>query len=229
MTAISSRIRDRQIFVVVGVLFAIAVIGHLRGTLTLGEAVRLALILATLLLQAIAIAGAATTQFKSEGASEKLGMALNGLFVGLLPILCSVTTWLDFADYPSPRFSVLTGLVLGGVGLLVFWQAHRDLGRYFSKFVELKEDHKLVTTGIYRLVRHPLYTSLFLMALGQALLISNWLVGPAALVSFLWIYLFRIPEEEAVLETKFGQDYRDYIGRTGRLLPRLNALGRAAT
>ena len=202
-------------------------IGVYRGTLDMGEVARLSFVLAIMTLQALTMAGASPSQTRYENLGDRFGMGLNGLGSGFLPLLCFTTTWIDFANYAPATFQFWTGLGLSLAGLTVFWRAHQDLGRNFSKFVEIKQDHKLITTGIYRYVRHPLYAGLVLLAAGQGFLIANWLVGPAALIGFLVVYLLRIPNEEAVLEAKFGQEYTDYAQQTGRLFPRLLGAGPA--
>ena len=79
-----------------------------------------------------------------------------------------------------------------------------------------------MTRGVYRLVRHPMYTSFFISGLGQALLLANWIAGPAALVAVAVLVIVRVPSEEQMMIAQFGNDYRDYVHRTGGILPRLS-------
>ncbi len=65
-----------------------------------------------------------------------------------------------------------------------------------------------------------MYTSQLLWGLAQALLLQNWLSGLGGLVAFLLLYLARIPREEQMMRDHFGDDYRVYCERTGRVLPR---------
>jgi protein-S-isoprenylcysteine O-methyltransferase Ste14 len=74
---------------------------------------------------------------------------------------------------------------------------------------------------VYRRIRHPMYAAIFLFSLAQGLLLDNWLAGWSALATFAVMYLVRLPREEAMMIQQFGQEYRDYMNRTGRLLPRL--------
>lgn len=71
------------------------------------------------------------------------------------------------------------------------------------------------------IVRHPMYSAFWLWALAQALLLPNWIAGPAGLVGFGTLFFLRIGREERLMEETFGDDYRRYVARTGRIVPRL--------
>ena len=101
----------------------------------------------------------------------------------------------------------------------MFRLTHKALGRMWSVSLQLKQDHKLITSGIYRRLRHPMYTAFWLMALAQALLLPNWIAGPAGLVGFGFLFFSRVGPEERLMEKAFGQEYRDYKARTKRVLP----------
>lgn len=87
--------------------------------------------------------------------------------------------------------------------------------------LEIDAQHRLVTRGVYRFVRHPMYTSFFVSGIGQALLLANWIAGPAALVAVAVLVIVRVPNEEAMMIGQFGDEYRDYMRRTGGIVPRL--------
>lgn len=152
---------------------------------------------------------------------------LGGLLVGIfvLPLVYGLTRWLDRADYRlTPGARARAGWA--GAGLLaaaiwLFWRAHRDLGSNWSPSLEIGEQHTLVTDGIYRHIRHPMYASQALWSVAQLLLLPNWIAGWAGLVTFLPLYLSRIPNEEQMMRDHFGEAYQDYCSRTGRILPRL--------
>ncbi|MCK5001517.1 MAG: isoprenylcysteine carboxylmethyltransferase family protein, partial [Gammaproteobacteria bacterium] len=75
--------------------------------------------------------------------------------------------------------------------------------------------------GVYRQIRHPMYLSFWLWAIGQSLLIHNWLAGPPSLIAIALIYPFRVDQEEQQLIEHFGDKYREYQKTTGRILPKL--------
>ncbi len=106
------------------------------------------------------------------------------------------------------------------VGLWLFWRAHHDLGTNWSPSVELNAQQTLVTEGVYRVVRHPMYTSQMFFCAGQALLLQNWIAGLLTVPAFLLMVAVRVPPEERMLLEHFGEEYRAYRARTGGILPR---------
>ena len=105
------------------------------------------------------------------------------------------------------------------VGLIIRWTAILTLGRFFSTSVAIHEDHRLVRTGLFRLVRHPSYSGLLLLFLGMGLSFGNWLSFAVIVVPFLAALLYRIQVEESSLVEALGQDYVEYCKKTKRLLP----------
>ncbi|MEM7801180.1 MAG: isoprenylcysteine carboxylmethyltransferase family protein [Chloroflexota bacterium] len=79
----------------------------------------------------------------------------------------------------------------------------------------------LVTSGIYRQIRHLMYSAIFLIYIAQALLIHNWIAGLGGIVTFGIMYVIRIPHEEEMMGVKFGEAYDAYCQSTGRLFPKL--------
>ena len=138
----------------------------------------------------------------------------------LLPVVYLFTPWLGFADYHLPAFAPWLGTGLMIAALWLFWRSHADLGQNRSVTLELRQGHQLVRHGVYRSIRHPMYASIWLWCLAQELLLENWLAGCYPLPAFAVIYFVRTPREEQMMCESFGQVYRDYIQRTGRLCPR---------
>ncbi|MEY2551937.1 MAG: hypothetical protein QOG12_2081 [Verrucomicrobiota bacterium] len=138
----------------------------------------------------------------------------------LLPVPYLFTPWLAFADYRLPAFAPPCGLALMVAALWLFWRSHADLGPNWSQTLEVREGHQLITRGVYRSIRHPMYASIWLWCLAQGLMLENWLAGWYALVGFAVMYFVRTPREEKMMREFFGQQYIDYMERTGRVLPR---------
>jgi len=156
---------------------------------------------------------------------EWLLLCLTSLGLIIFPLLYVFTNRLDFADYALPTWA---SLAAGWVGVPVFvialwllWRSHADLGRNWSPKLEIREGQTLVTQGVFRHVRHPMYTAHWLWAIAQALLLQNWIAGLAMLASFLPLYLLRVVHEEQMMLEYFGEEYRSYMNRTGRVIPRL--------
>jgi protein-S-isoprenylcysteine O-methyltransferase Ste14 len=149
------------------------------------------------------------------------------LFVGIVfaPAIYASTSLLDRANYRLPPEAQRS---VGGVGAMLmtlaiwlFWRSHADLGRNWSPSLQLREGHELVTEGVYRYVRHPMYASEWLWSIAQALLLQNWVAGWAGLALFTPLYVLRVPREEQMMLDRFGAEYRSYMNRTGRIVPQL--------
>ena len=139
----------------------------------------------------------------------------------LLPLLFLFTPLLAFADYRLPVFAPWIGTAIMLMALWLFWRSHADLGQNWSVSLELRKGHELINSGIYQSIRHPMYLSIWLWGIAQGLLLPNWLAGWSALVTFAPMYILRTPREELMMCEYFGQPYRDYMERTGRLFPRV--------
>jgi protein-S-isoprenylcysteine O-methyltransferase Ste14 len=137
-------------------------------------------------------------------------------------LLVWVTTGFpSWADYPLHPLPYALGLLAMLAGLWLFYRSHADLGTNWSITVQARENHSLVSTGIYLHVRHPMYASMFLLSLAHLLFVPNWIVSSVYLLSFGLLYLFRVGREERLMLDRFGSEYEAYMRRTGRLLPRL--------
>ncbi len=151
-------------------------------------------------------------------------MLLTTLGMIVVPFLYLFTTRLDFANYSLPPTASLVAGSLGAAlflqALLLLWRSHADLADSFSPGLQIKKDHRLVTIGVYARVRHPMYAAHLLWAVAQLLLLQNWIAGPAFLVASIPLYVARIPREEEMMLDQFGEEYRRYAKRTGRVVPR---------
>ena len=152
---------------------------------------------------------------------ENVVLALAWLGSMILPLLWVFSSIFAIAEYPLNPAVFATGVLVAASGLWLFRQSHIELGRNWSISLELREEHQLVTSGLYRHVRHPMYTSIFLYALGQTLVVPNWIVGPANLVAFFVLFAVRVQSEEQMMADKFGDQYRNYLAKTKRLIPGL--------
>ena len=136
-----------------------------------------------------------------------------------IPLVWVASPAFSFAEFPLRLGPLLAGVAFLVFGLWLFHRSHADLGRYWSITLEIREDHRIVTEGVYHRVRHPMYAALFLYSIGLALVIPNWFVGPSYLVPFGTIFAFRVREEERMMLETFGEDYSAYMARTKRIVP----------
>src|SRR3954451_9394821 len=149
--------------------------------------------------------------------SGLLALAFVGLWV--IPFVYALTGFPSSLDHQLiPAVAVLGATILCGA-LLLFFRSHADLGRNWSISLQLRDEHRLITTGVYHVVRHPMYSSFFLLAIAQLMLLPNWFAGAAGLVGVGLLYAFRIRQEERIMLARFGASYQAYMASTKRLIP----------
>ncbi|MRG56788.1 isoprenylcysteine carboxylmethyltransferase family protein [Phyllobacterium sp. SYP-B3895] len=153
--------------------------------------------------------------------TDRLGLGIAFFGLAIVPGFYVATGIPKSADYSPYAFSIVLGAITMLLALWVFRRSHKELGRNWSITLEIREKHKLVSSGPYAFVRHPMYTSFLLIALGQAFLLANWVAGLAGLVGFSILFFLRVTKEERMMLENFGPEYRDYIERTKRLIPYL--------
>ncbi|MFT0858506.1 protein-S-isoprenylcysteine O-methyltransferase [Ancylobacter sp. G4_0304] len=139
--------------------------------------------------------------------------------LGIVPLLWATSRVFNFANYPYSIVQFALGTAVFIFSLWLFRRTHKDLGKNWSVTLEIKDSHKLITGGVYRHVRHPMYSAFFLWALAQLILIPNWIAGPAGFIGFGILFAFRVGREEAMMLDTFGDEYRDYMKRTARVVP----------
>jgi protein-S-isoprenylcysteine O-methyltransferase Ste14 len=158
---------------------------------------------------------------RASGLREKLLLSASTTGLGILPALYVFGHAFRFADYSLHPAQVVTGGLIFAVALWMFYRTHKDLGRNWSVTLEVRDQHRLVTQGVYNSVRHPMYAAFWLWALAQAFLLPNWIAGPAGLIGFGILFFMRVGREEQMMIETFGDEYRSYMQRTARVVPGL--------
>ncbi len=120
---------------------------------------------------------------------------------------------------PARAVVFYAGLALMVAGLAFRAYAIRQLGRYFIPEVGVQPGQRLIQTGLYRYMRHPSYTGTFITVLGYGLALTNWLSLAIMLSVAGLAYGWRMRVEEAAMVEAFGEEYRQYMRRTKRILP----------
>jgi protein-S-isoprenylcysteine O-methyltransferase Ste14 len=115
----------------------------------------------------------------------------------------------------------LCGLALLVAGIAIRWTAIHTLGRYFTRTVTIKEDHRIIRSGLYKHLRHPSYTGALLAHAGLGLAFRNWLSFTLIFVPILVAALYRMSVEENALKEAFGREYVEYAQKTKRLIPKV--------
>ncbi len=143
------------------------------------------------------------------------GLLLLGLTMMFLLPYGDRRGWLTFNARDALRY---LGLALYFAGNLFAFVAVKTLDRQYSGYVTLQDNHQLVQTGIYGVIRHPIYLRMLLVGVSVPLIFRSWLWVPF-LVSVIGIVTYRIRQEERLLAEQFGPEFETYRRRTWRLIP----------
>jgi protein-S-isoprenylcysteine O-methyltransferase Ste14 len=131
---------------------------------------------------------------------------------------------LDWAGLVLPDWVRITGIFLGIGSLCLFVVVHEALGRNYSSTIVIKKDHTLAMSGIYKWVRHPMYTAFYILHFAVFMMTANFFIGISWIAGLTILVAYRIPREEALMETEFGEAYAEYKRTTGLFLPRLKTI-----
>jgi protein-S-isoprenylcysteine O-methyltransferase Ste14 len=163
-----------------------------------------------------------TLKKREEGLPSRLAGVLG--LAGFAAVILYVIKpeWLSWANVAFPLWLRWIGVGLAVLGFSLLQWAQNTLGKNWSDTPRMMEAQKLITSGPYRFIRHPIYTA-FLLILGSALFISaNWFIGLTWLGMTVLEVASRISFEETLMLEYFGDQYRVYSKSTGRLVPRLS-------
>ena len=171
---------------------------------------------------------------KSQATGEQLDRRREGLFILATLRPAGAAAWAGLIAWMiNPRWMAWSALplsaslrwvgvgVLIGAGALMIW-TFRSLGPNLTDTVVTRQNHTLVTHGPYRWIRHPLYLCAALLTLAMSLVAANWFLAVAGVIG-VGLLVIRTRTEEEHLIARFGNDYRSYMQRTGRFLPRIGA------
>lgn len=156
---------------------------------------------------------------------DKVQSKDSGLLSGMVISLCLLLISLN--SYHQLLFIIPIDLQLSFIlfGILIFIfggylrvRAKKDLSGHFSHSLKIDSNHKLITHGLYRKLRHPAYTGTLLIIVGTSLIFNSW-IGIALVILLAPIGIKRIKLEEEMLTKKFGEDYKLYMKRVKRVIP----------
>ncbi len=165
------------------------------------------------------------TVFKRSGAGEARRVDRGSLSLLWAAIVVSVLV--AYALPPNaPSWDMMpaktfidAGIALFVAGLALRWYSIVYLGRFFTVDVAIASDHRVIDTGPYRYIRHPSYTGALMVFVGLGFCLCNWASLVVIFVPTLGVFLWRMRIEEAALSGALGDNYRDYMRRTKRLIP----------
>ena len=127
-------------------------------------------------------------------------------------------SWLRRPFLPQTAWTFWLGASITSAGLLFAVSAREHLGSNWSRSVTIKQDHQLIVTGPYALVRHPIYTGILTGFLGSALAVGQTR-GIVAFVLISLVLWYKLRMEEQWMRTQFGAPYEAYSRRTAALVP----------
>ena len=135
-----------------------------------------------------------------------------------------IFTWCFSDIYTFAQINFVTCLRFWGIGLGVFsigcfYKAHQALGNHWSPFLEVKQQHKLVKKGVFKYVRHPMYSSLLIGVVGILFLTGNYAVFGIVGLGVSIFIIIRLKDEELLMQKIFGVEYKNYCKETKCLIP----------
>lgn len=134
------------------------------------------------------------------------------LFMLIPEMLYSFSLNFDFSSRIIGLFSVYFGVII------ILW-TNISLDRNFSTTLVVRADHKLITKGPYKYIRHPMYSGITFWIVGMLFVSDNWFFLIILPIYITLIMGFRMIKEEKMLESKFGVEYENYKKRTKRFIP----------
>src|SRR5213082_2454196 len=116
-----------------------------------------------------------------------------------LPLVWVASPAFSFAEYAMRNGPLVAGVMCLVIGLWLFYRSHADLGTNWSITLEVREQHRLITQGVYRRIRHPMYLALALYSIGLALVIPYLVAGPSNLIALALLFSLRVRAEEQMM------------------------------
>lgn len=161
-----------------------------------------------------------TISRKVDGTAMMTVIRLGGLILWLTPFVYLINpAWMAWSRIGVPDWVRWLGVGLGLLCVAGIYWLFSSIGSGITPTSATRRQHTLVTSGPYRWVRHPLYTFGASMFVAFGMMADNWFIALLGILTFIAMAI-RTPKEEANLVTKFGNEYRDYMKRTGRFLPK---------
>src|SRR5260221_3429998 len=159
---------------------------------------------------------------KVDGTVLMTMIRIGGLVLWLSPLVYLINPqWMAWSKIGLPEIVRWLGVGLGILCVFGIYWLFSSIGNNISATSATRKEHKLVTSGPYRWVRHPLYTIGSSLFISFGMMADNWFVAALGILAFIGMAI-RTPKEEANLIEKFDDDYRQYMNNTGRYLPKIN-------
>jgi len=156
-----------------------------------------------------------------DGSAMMNLIRIGGLMLWFSPLVYLINpTWMNWSKIGLPESVRWLGVAFGILCVLGIYWLFSSIGTGISPTSATRKEHQLVTSGPYRWIRHPLYTVGSSLFIAFGMMSDNWFIALLGVLAFIGMAI-RTPKEEANLIEKFGDEYRDYMKRTGRFFPKL--------
>ena len=152
---------------------------------------------------------------------ERINSYLVSFGMIYFPLMNIFFSFFEKFEFEVPTIIKIISVFILFLATIIFYLSHKELADNWSPFVEIKEKQKLIKTGIYKYIRHPMYLSMWIFAIFEGFVLSNYFLIIFAILSWTNLYFFRISNEEKIMIDTFGNEYKEYIENTGRILPKL--------
>ncbi|MBI1937586.1 MAG: isoprenylcysteine carboxylmethyltransferase family protein [Ignavibacteriales bacterium] len=144
--------------------------------------------------------------------------------IAALVLILIIAGIFKLGTFDENTFAGLKTLRFAGLGMFVLFSwlqvwAYKSLGNFYAQDIVIMKDHKLVTGGIYRFVRHPQYVSQFLSDLGAGFALLGFIIVPVILLVELPLFIMRASFEEKLLQKHFKDDFTNYKKKSGFIIP----------
>ncbi len=146
------------------------------------------------------------------------GRSKIGILAVMVAFMCAFT-FVNNAQLARPAAALVASMILGPVSVVFTWWATLHLGKQWRYVAALTQYHELITTGPYRLIRHPIYASIFGMLLATIGAWTWWPLAIPAVVFFLIGTEIRIRAEDALLAAHFGEKFTAWRAKTRAYIP----------
>jgi protein-S-isoprenylcysteine O-methyltransferase Ste14 len=158
---------------------------------------------------------------KVDGSVMMNIIKFGGLLLWLSPFIYLINpSWMAWSKIGLPDWVRWLGVGIAVVNDGLLYWLFSSIGSGISPTSATRKEHKLSTSGPYRWIRHPLYTVGTTLFISFGMMADNWFIALLGILAFIAMAA-RTPKEEANLIEKFGDEYREYMKRTGRFLPKL--------
>ena len=152
---------------------------------------------------------------------ERINSYLVSFGMIYFPLLNIYFSFFDKFKFNVPVCIKILSAIFLVLSLEIFYLRHKELADNWTPFVEIKDKQKLIKTGIYKYIRHPMYLSLWIFVIFQGFLLSNIFIEIIGILTWANLYFIRISNEEKMMIDTFGNEYKEYIENTVRILPKM--------